>query len=101
MGLVAIATVLSTMHYEGDVTGDGGDFVDVEFVVPANTVEIQVTHTDGSSNVILDWGVWSPEGFRGWGGGNTEDAIIGVAESSRSYLPGPITPGTWKVVVGK
>lgn len=101
MSLVAIATVLSTMHYEGDVTGDGGDYADVDFVVPAGTVEIQITHTDGSSNVILDWGVWSPEGFRGWGGGNTEDAIIGVAESSRSYLPGPITPGTWKISIGK
>lgn len=42
-----------------------------------------------------------PDGFRGWGGGNTEDAVIGVDESSRSYLPGPITPGTSKVVIGK
>ena len=29
MGLIAVAAVLSTMHYEGDVTGDGGDYVDV------------------------------------------------------------------------
>ncbi len=101
VSLIAIAVVLSSMHYEGDVTADGGDFHDVEFIVPAGTVEIQVTHTDGASDVILDWGVWSPEGFRGWGGGNTEDAIIGVDESSRSYLPGAITPGTWKVVIGK
>jgi len=27
--------------------------------------------------------------------------VIGVDQSSRSYLPGPITPGTWTVVVGK
>lgn len=86
---------------EGDVTAAGGDFVDVPFDVPAGVVEIQISHTDGSSDVILDWGVWGPEGFRGWGGGNTEDAIIGVEQSSRSYLPGPITPGTWNVVVGK
>src|SRR5574338_42317 len=101
MGLIAVAVVLSSMHYEGDVTADGGDYADVEFEVPTGTVEIQVTHSDGSDYVILDWGVWSPEGFRGWGGGNTEDAIIGVDESSRSYLPGPITPGTWTVVIGK
>src|SRR3954469_7417837 len=101
MGLVALAMVLSSMHYEGDVTADGGDYADVPFVVPAGTVEIQVAHTDGSSDVILGCGVGSPEGFRGWGGGNTEDAIIGVAESSRSYLPGPITPGTWTVSIGK
>ncbi|MBL0215117.1 MAG: CehA/McbA family metallohydrolase [Myxococcales bacterium] len=93
--------VLSQMHYEGDVSAAGGDYADVAFDVPAGTVEIQVSHADNSEFVILDWGVWSPEGFRGWGGGNTDDAIIGVEQSSRSYLPGPITPGTWTVSVGK
>src|SRR5687768_997185 len=101
MGLLAIAAVLSSMHYEGDVPAAGGDYVDVEFVVPAGTVEIQITHSDGSSYDILDWGVCSPEGFRGWAGGLTDDAIIGVEQSSRSYLPGPITPGTWTVWIGK
>src|SRR6476659_1168773 len=101
MGLAAVAVVLSTMHYEGDVAATGGDYVDVPITVPAGTVEIQITHSDGSEFDILDWGVWSPEGFRGWGGGNTENAIIGVNESSRSYLPGPITPGTWTVSIGK
>src|SRR6266581_646918 len=102
MSLVAIATVLSTMHYEGDVTAAGGDFVDVPFVVPAGTVEIQIAHTDGSNDVILDWGVWDQDSkYRGWGGGNTEDAVIGIDESSRSYVPGPIMPGTWRVSIGK
>jgi hypothetical protein len=101
MGPIVFAVVLSSMHYEGDVTAAGGDFVDVPFEVPAGTVEIQITHSDGSDFVILDWGVWSPEGFRGWGGGLTDDAIIGVEQSSRSYLPGPITAGTWKVSIGK
>src|SRR5262249_48804494 len=55
----------------------------------------------GSDTVILDWGVWSPDGFRGWGGGLTDDAIIGVDQSSRGYLPGPITPGTWTLSIGK
>jgi MYXO-CTERM domain-containing protein len=101
MVALVIAVVLSTMHYEGDVTAAGGDYADVLFEVPAGTVEIQISHSDGSDYVILDWGVWSPEGFRGWGGGLTEDAIIGVDQSSRGYLPGPITPGTWTVSIGK
>ncbi|MDQ3368289.1 MAG: CehA/McbA family metallohydrolase [Myxococcota bacterium] len=99
--LLPLAAVLSMMHYEADVPTSGGDYVDVEFEVPAGTREIQIRHTDGSDAVILDWGVWSPEGFRGWGGGNTEDAVIGIEQSSRSYLPGPITPGTWIVAIGK
>lgn len=101
MSLLAVAAVLSTMHYEGDVPVAGGDFAEVPFTVPAGTVEIQVKHSDESDFVILDWGVWGPDGFRGWGGGLTDDAIIGVEQSSRSYLPGPITPGTWTVVIGK
>jgi hypothetical protein len=101
MGLVFVAAVLSTVHLEGDVTAPGGDYVDVAFTVPAGTVEIQISHSDNSSNSILDWGVWSPEGFRGWAGGLTDDAIIGVEQSSRSYLPGPITPGMWTLSIGK
>jgi hypothetical protein len=101
MSLVAIAVVLSSMHYEGDVSPSGGDYVDVPFTVPAGTVEIQIRNTDGSDYVILDWGVWGPDGFRGWGGGLTDDVVIGVDQSSRSYLPGAISPGTWNVTVGK
>jgi len=99
--MIIVAVVLSTMHFEGNVTADGGDYVDIAFDVPVGTVEIQITHSDGSANVILDWGVWSPEGYRGWAGGLTDDAIIGVDQSSRSYLHGPISPGTWTVSLGK
>lgn len=100
IGLLA-ATVLSTQHFEADVTADGGDYVVVPFTVPAGTAEIDVHHVSGSDSEILDFGVWAPEGFRGWGGGLTDDAIIDVAQSSRGYLPGPITAGTWQVVIGK
>jgi hypothetical protein len=99
--LLPLATVLSMIHYEGNVAAAGGDYVDVAFVVPAGTQEIRISHSDGSATDILDWGVWSPDGFRGWAGGLTDDAVIGVDQSSRSYLPGPITPGTWTISVGK
>lgn len=99
--LLPLLAVLSQMHYEGDVAIEGGDYVEVAFEVPAGTVEIEIAHTDGDANDILDWGVWSPEGFRGWGGGLEDNTIVGVAQSSRSYLAGPITPGTWRVVIGK
>jgi hypothetical protein len=98
---IFVAAVLSTMHFEDNVTADGGDYVVVPFAVPDGTAEIDVTHAAGSDGEILDFGVWAPEGFRGWGGGLTDNAIIDVAQSSRGYLPGPITPGTWQVVIGK
>jgi hypothetical protein len=96
-----IAAVISTLHLAGPVTSDGGDYVVLAFEVPVGTVEIQIDHGDLSDADILDWGVWSPEGFRGWAGGLTDPAVIGVDQSSRSYLPGPITPGTWQLVIGK
>jgi hypothetical protein len=102
MVILPILAVLSTVHLEDDVVAGGGDYVVVPFSVPAGTVEIQISHTDGSDVVILDWGVWAPGGvFRGWGGGLTDDAIIGVDESSRGYLEGPIAAGTWELVIGK
>ena len=103
MWLTLAATICSSTmtHVQGDVVAAGGDYVDVAFDVPAGTSEIRIAHSDGSITDILDWGVWSPDGFRGWGGGLTEDAVIGVDQSSRGYLPGPITPGTWTLVVGK
>ena len=73
----------------------------VEFEVPEGTVEIEVQHDDLSSANILDWGLNDPNGFRGWGGGNSEPAVVGVEAASRSYVPGPIPAGTWAVVVGK
>jgi hypothetical protein len=101
MWFVLAAVLCAPSHLEADVPAAGGDYVDVTFTVPEGTREIRITHGDGSATDILDWGVWSPDGFRGWGGGLTEDAIIGVEQSSRGYRPGPITPGTWTVVIGK
>jgi len=98
---IVVAVVLSTMHYEGDVGAAGGDYQSVDVDVPEGTVEIEIAHTDGSDVTILDWGAWGPDGFRGWGGGLTDNSIIGVAQSSRCYLPGAIPAGTWTIEIGK
>lgn len=100
LAAVALA-VIGTLDLSGEVPAAGGDYQIVEFEVPAGTVEIHIAHSDLSDDDVLDWGVWSPVGFRGWGGGLEDDAIIGARESSRGYLPGPITPGTWTLVIGK
>lgn len=86
---------------DGTLPDDGLDHAFLPFEVPAGTVEIEVRHDDLSADNVLDWGIDAPGGFRGWGGGNVEPAIVGVDAASRSYLAGPIPPGTWRVVVGK
>jgi hypothetical protein len=85
---------------EGEVPA-GPDHFFVPFSVPPGTVEIEVVHDDLSETNILDWGLEDQRGFRGWGGGNVEPALVGIDAASRSYVAGPIEPGAWRVVVGK
>ncbi len=33
-------------------------------------------HNHSSTLNILDWGLDDPRGFRGWGGGNLEPAVV-------------------------
>lgn len=86
---------------DGTVPDDPLDHFFVPFTVPAGTVEIEVVHDDASEDNILDWGLEDPSGFRGWGGGNSEPAVVGLDAASRSYVAGPISAGEWRVVVGK
>ena len=91
----------TTIHLEGEVPDDGLEHFFLPFDVPNGIVEIEVRHDDLSDTNILDWGLDDPNGFRGWGGGNTEPAIVGIWAASRSYLTGDMPAGEWKVVVGK
>ncbi len=95
------AAAETTLQLSGDVPSAGPDHFFVAFDVPAGTKEIEIKHDDLSSEDILDFGVNDPDGFRGWGGGNTEPAVIGEQAASRSYVAGPIAAGTWQVVIGK
>jgi len=61
----------------------------------------------GSGNV-LDIGCFDPrgsqflrgEGFRGWSGSARREFTISPAEATPGYLPGPIYPGTWHILLG-
>lgn len=86
---------------EGEVPSGGPDHLLVPFEVPEGTVEIEVRHERLSERNVLDYGLFDPERFRGWGGSNSEPFTIGLDEASRSYLPGPMPAGTWHVVIGK
>jgi hypothetical protein len=86
---------------DGEVTVGSPDHVLIPFEVPAGTAEIEVIHDGLAPENTLDWGLNDPNGFRGWGGGNPEPAVVGELAASRSYLAGPLPPGTWHVVIGK
>ncbi|MEW5853544.1 MAG: CehA/McbA family metallohydrolase [Myxococcota bacterium] len=86
---------------EGQVPDDDSDFLLLPFTVPEGTAELEFAHDDLSEENILDWGLDDPQGFRGWGGGNSENALLTEQAASRSYLRGPLPAGPWQVVVGK
>ena len=98
-----VAAAQETVLLEGEVPGGDDTFFFLEFEVPEGIEEIEVAHTHvpAETSNVLDWGVDDPNGLRGWGGNNPENAIIGVRAASRSYVPGPIPAGTWRVTVGK
>lgn len=92
----------TTQELKGQVPEDRLEHFFIPFDVPPGTLEIEIAHDDLSDDNILDWGLVDPNGvFRGWGGGNVENAIVGEAAATRSYIPGPIAAGAWSVVVGK
>ncbi|MBX3191617.1 MAG: PHP domain-containing protein [Labilithrix sp.] len=86
---------------EGDVPPGDPDHFFIDFDVPAGIEEIEIRHDDRSDANILDWGLDDPDGYRGWGGGTSEPVIVNAQAASRAYVPGPIKPGKWRVVVGK
>ncbi|MFZ6183574.1 hypothetical protein [Nannocystis pusilla] len=67
----------------------------VAFDVPSDTRAIEIAHDDLSGDDILEWGLVDPQGvFRGGGGGNEVNAVVGEAATSRPYVPRPIAAGT-------
>jgi hypothetical protein len=97
-----------TLVIEGEVPADAGVFFTVPFEVPRRildnrrVVELEVRRDDRSSANILDWGLFDGAGtFLGWGGGNSEPAVVNEQAASRSYLPAAISPGRWQVLVGQ
>jgi len=92
----------TTLNLSGPCPSSGGNFFYVPFEVPAGVAEVEVYHMNtGDPDNILDFGLNDSVGFRGWGGGNRENAVVGLNATSRSYLAGPMPAGTWSVVVGK
>lgn len=57
---------------------------------------------------IVDIGLFDPRGdtfpggrgFRGWSGTSKKAIVISQDKSTPGYLPGPIQPGTWHVLLG-
>jgi hypothetical protein len=74
----------------------------IPFRVPAGTVRIsmQFSWTGRESRTALDVGLQGPDGFRGWSGGDKDEFTLALPDATPSYLPGPLPPGLWELILG-
>ncbi len=88
---------------KGKLTGaDHQTYVDLPFQVPPGVSRITVSfsYTGKETHSTIDLGLYDPNGFRGWSGGNKSQFTLSDADATPSYLPGRIVAGTWKIALG-
>lgn len=86
------------------------DYVLVPFEAPAGTARLEVQYAYGGQqgHSEIDLGLVDPRGaefprfpgFRGWSGTARERAVVTAQAATPGYLPGPIQPGRWWVLLG-
>jgi hypothetical protein len=107
-----VARVPLERRHRGVIRPGGPDWVYLPVEVPPGVGELGVRYRydrpptpPGVPGNVLDLGVFDergtgPEGFRGWSGGARDGFAISGSGATPGYLPGPVNPGTWQVVLG-
>lgn len=71
------------------------------FEVPAGVTALRVElDYDPTGGGVLDLGCEGPAGYVGWSGGARAHYVVSEAWSTPGYLPTPVTPGQWNVLLG-
>lgn len=104
-----------TRTVTGILRSDVSDWYYLPVDVPGGVREIEVGYSydrpqvpPGGRGNALDIGIFSPagvqlgnqRGFRGWSGGFRDRFAISAAAATPGYLPGPIEPGRWHLILG-
>ncbi|MFG2820030.1 CehA/McbA family metallohydrolase [Kitasatospora sp. NPDC048365] len=103
-----------TLVLTGRLETGAPDFVYLPFEVPPGVREIAVSYSydrptvpAGTPGNACDIGIFDERGtalggrgFRGWSGGFRKEFAISRSAATPGYLPGPVRPGTWQVVLG-
>ena len=111
----APGTAEQTKTVTGTFKPDIPDWYYLPVEVPRGVNQIDVVYSydkpsvpAGTRGNACDIGMFGPEGhqlgnargFRGWSGGFRDRFSISASEATPGYLAGPITPGTWHVILG-
>ncbi|MFI8457164.1 CehA/McbA family metallohydrolase [Kitasatospora sp. NPDC085464] len=103
-----------TLTLTGHLPTGAPDFVYLPVEVPEGVREIAVSYgydkppvPAGTPGNSCDIGIFDERGtdlggpgFRGWSGGFRTEFSLSRSAATPGYLPGPIGPGTWHVVLG-
>jgi hypothetical protein len=87
----------------GTITyADRQTYVEVPFDVGEGITRVTVdfSYTERDKHTTIDLGLFDGERFRGWSGGNKSSFTVSETDATPSYLPGPIRPGRWKLILG-
>jgi len=68
----------------------------LRFEVPAGTRRLDVKLTKPPEGVMATLGLYGPLGYRGMG---KAEFTVAAADASAPFLPGPIEPGSWQVLL--
>lgn len=92
-----------TLRFSRELTrADYERLIEQPFDVPAGTRRIEVSYrvTGADVRTVVDLGLRGPSGLRGWSGGSRSTIWVSALGATPGYLPGPIEPGRWAVLLG-
>jgi hypothetical protein len=72
------------------------------FQVPANVerITVEFAYTGREQQTAIDIGLFDPSRFRGWSGNDKSSFTISETDATPSYLTGPLSTGTWHLLLG-
>lgn len=96
------AETRNTVTLSGVLTGeDHESYREVPFTVPGGVKRLTITvEYERDNKTVVDLGLFDPQRFRGWSGGNKASFTISESDATPSYLPGPLPQGEWKLILG-
>jgi hypothetical protein len=101
--LDAAARATDDLVLTGAITrADHETYVELGFDVPAGLDRLTVSfdYDTREQRTTIDLGLFDPDRFRGWSGGDKATFTVGTIDATPSYLPGPVIPGRWTLLLG-